>query len=67
MSKNCILILNSIVNEAAEAGRLAHYAKRDTNRYLQAAARLVLPSELAKPGVSDASRSVTKFSSNFQF
>ena len=71
ISSKAVSIMNSFVNDifqriAAEASRLAHYNKRSTisSREIQTAVRLILPGELAKHGVSEGTKAVTKYTSS---
>ena len=71
ISSKAMSIMNSFVNDiferiAAEAARLAHYNKRSTitSREVQTAVRLLLPGELAKHAVSEATKAVTKYTSS---
>ena len=68
ISKKGMDVLNSFCvdafNEiASEAGRLCKLSKQNTisNRDVQAATRLVLPSVLSKHAVSEATKAMTKF------
>lgn len=68
ISKKSMSIMNSFVNDifertAAEASKLSAYNKRSTitSREIQTAARLILPGELAKHAVSEATKSVSKY------
>ncbi|NXF26269.1 H2B protein, partial [Rhodinocichla rosea] len=70
ISSKAMSIMNSFVNDmlerlAAEASRLAQYGRRATlsSREVQAAARLLLPGELAKHAVSEGTKAVTKYTS----
>lgn len=70
ISKKSMSIMNSFINDvfdrlATEAGRLGKYNSKATlsSREVQTAVRLVLPGELAKHAVSEATKAVTKFSS----
>lgn len=63
-------IMNSFINDifkklASEASKLARYNKKPTitSREIQTAVRLALPGELAKHGVSEGTKAVTKFTS----
>ena len=63
-------IMNSFVNDiferiVAEASRLCQYNKKPTltSREIQTATRLIIPGELAKHGISEATKAVTKFTS----
>ncbi|NWY95383.1 H2B protein, partial [Loxia curvirostra] len=71
ISSKAMSIMNSFVNDmlerlAAEASRLAQYGCRATltSREVQAAARLLLPGELAKHAVSEGTKAVTKYTSS---
>ena len=68
ISSKAMSIMNSFVNDmferiAAEASRLAHYNKKSTisSREIQTATRLLLPGELAKHAVSEATKAVAKY------
>ncbi|NWT21996.1 H2B protein, partial [Cardinalis cardinalis] len=70
ISSKAMSIMNSFVNDmleqlAAEAARLAQYGRRATltSREVQAAARLLLPGELARHAVSEGTKAVTKYTS----
>lgn len=70
ISKKSMSIMNSFINDvfdrlATEAGKLGKYNQKSTlsSREVQTAVRLVLPGELAKHAVSEATKAVTKFSS----
>ncbi|XP_060916299.1 histone H2B 1/2-like [Labrus mixtus] len=49
-----------------KASRLAYYNKRSTitSREIQTAVRLLLPGELAKQGVSEGTKAVTKYTTS---
>ncbi|XP_054495187.2 histone H2B type 2-K1 [Agelaius phoeniceus] len=71
ISSKAMSIMNSFVNDmlerlAAEASRLAQYGHRATltSREVQAAARLLLPGELARHAVSEGTKAVTKYTSS---
>jgi len=71
ISSKAMSIMNSFVNDiferiAAEAAKLAQYNKRSTitSREIQTAVRLLLPGELAKHAVSEATKAVTKYTSS---
>ena len=71
LSKKGMMVLNSFCVDtfdqiATEAGRLCKYSKSQTmkSRDIQAAVRLVLPGELSKHAVSEATKAMTKFSQN---
>jgi len=66
-----ILIMNSFINDlferlAQEASRLVRYNKVKTLgvREMQTAVRLLMPGELNKHAVSEATKAVTKYKSN---
>ena len=68
MSKKSMNIMNSFVNDiferiGTEASKLAKYNKKSTisSREIQTAVRLLLPGELAKHAVSEATKAVTKY------
>lgn len=68
ISRKAMSIMNSFVNDifervAHEASKLAAYNKRSTitSREIQTAVRLILPGELAKHAVSEATKSVAKY------
>ncbi|KAM0683699.1 histone H2B [Mitosporidium daphniae] len=68
ISKKAMSIMNSFVNDiferiAAEASKLSAYNKRSTitSREVQTAVRLILPGELSKHAVSEATKSVSKY------
>lgn len=70
ISNKAMAILNSFVQDiferiASEASKLASYNKKSTisSREIQTAVRLILPGELSKHAIAEATRSVTKFSS----
>ncbi|XP_057889611.1 late histone H2B.L4 [Melospiza georgiana] len=70
ISSKAMSIMNSFVSDmlerlAAEAARLAQYGRRATlsSREVQAAARLLLPGELARHAVSEGTKAVTKYTS----
>merc|ERR1712078_581425 len=70
ISQKSMSIMNSLVMDsfekiATEAARLMKVNKKQTmtSREIQSALRLVLPGELAKHAVSEATKAVTKFSS----
>ncbi|NXH34227.1 H2B5 protein, partial [Myiagra hebetior] len=71
ISSKAMGIVNSFVNAifeliTSEASRLAYYNERSTitSREIQAAVRLLLPSELAKHAVSEGTKAVTKYTSS---
>ena len=71
ISNKAMAILNSFVNDiferiASEASKLASYNRKSTisSREIQTAVRLILPGELSKHGISEGTKSVTKFSSS---
>lgn len=64
-------IMNSFINSifeqlALEVSHLAQYSQRSTitSREVQMAARLLLPSELAKHAVRQGTRAVTSYTSS---
>ncbi|CAM6112140.1 unnamed protein product [Calypogeia fissa] len=68
VSATAMSILNSFIVDifekiATEAGRLARYNKKPTisSREIQTAVKLLLPGELAKHAVEQASSAVVKF------
>lgn len=70
ISNKAMSILNSFVNDiferiATEASKLAAYNKKSTisSREIQTAVRLILPGELSKHAVSEATKAVSKYSS----
>ena len=70
ISNKAMAIMNSFVQDiferiASEASKLASYNKKSTisSREIQTAVRLILPGELSKHAIAEATRSVTKFSS----
>jgi histone H2B len=70
ISRKAMSIMNSFVNDifercAAEASKLSAYNKRSTitSREVQTAVRLILPGELAKHAVSEATKAVAKYNS----
>ena len=70
ISSKAMNIMNSMVADmldriASEASKLAKYNKRSTisSREIQTAVRLLLPGELGKYAVSDATKAVTKYAS----
>ena len=70
ISNKAMAILNSFVQDiferiASEASKLASYNKKSTisSREIQTSVRLILPGELSKRAIAEATRSVTKFSS----
>uniref|UniRef100_A0A8C5J062 H2B.E variant histone 1 n=1 Tax=Junco hyemalis TaxID=40217 RepID=A0A8C5J062_JUNHY len=71
ISSKAMSIMNSFVSDmlerlAAEAARLAQYGRRATlsSREVQAAARLLLPGELARHAVSEGTKAVAKYTSS---
>ena len=69
LSNKGMMVLNSFCMDtfeqiASEAGRLVRYSKTQTmsSKDVQAAVRLVLPGELSKHAVSEATKAMTKFS-----
>jgi histone H2B len=68
ISKKGMNIMNSFVNDiferiAGEASKLAAYNKRSTitSKEVQTAVRLILPGELAKHAVSEATKAISKY------
>ncbi|OIR59125.1 MAG: histone H2B [Amphiamblys sp. WSBS2006] len=68
ISKKSMAIMNSFVSDlferiAAEAAKLSVYTKRSTitSKEIQTAVRLVLPGELAKHAVSEATKAISKY------
>lgn len=68
ISRKAMSIMNSFVNDifervAGEASKLSAYNKRSTitSREIQTSVRLILPGELAKHAVSEATKSVAKY------
>jgi histone H2B len=68
ISKKAMSIMNSFVNDifervASEASKLAAYNKRSTisSKEIQTAVRLILPGELAKHAVSEATKAISKY------
>ena len=68
ISKKAMGIMNSFVNDiferiAGEASKLAAYNKRSTitSKEVQTAVRLILPGELAKHAVSEATKAIAKY------
>jgi len=71
ISRRAMSIMNSFNNElferiAGEAGRLARQNKKATlsSRDIQTSVRLILPGELAKHAVSEATKAVTKYTTS---
>jgi histone H2B len=71
VSGKSMSIMNSFVNDiferiAGEASCLAHISGKPTisSREIQTAVRLILPGELAKHAVSEATKAVTKYTSS---
>ena len=69
ISSKSMSILNSFISDmfdkiATDACRLAIYSNRTTmtSREIQSAFRLVLPGELGKHAVSEATKALSKFS-----
>ena len=67
ISKKAMGIMNSFVNDiferiAGEASKLAAYNKRSTitSKEIQTSVRLILPGELAKHAVSEATKAIAK-------
>ncbi|XP_078272093.1 late histone H2B.L4-like [Rhinoraja longicauda] len=70
ISSAAMSVINSFVDDiferiASEASRLVRCSKRKTisSREIQTAVRLLLPGELAKHAVSEATKAVTKYTS----
>jgi len=68
ISKKAMAIMNSFVNDiferiAHESSKLASYNKRSTisSKEVQTAVRLILPGELAKHAVSEATKAIAKY------
>jgi len=68
ISKKAMAIMNSFVNDifervAGEGSKLAAYNKRSTitSKEVQTAVRLILPGELAKHAVSEATKAIAKY------
>lgn len=68
ISRKAMSIMNSFVNDiferiANEASKLSAINKRSTitSREIQTAVRLILPGELSKHAVSEATKAVTKY------
>lgn len=68
ISKKAMAIMNSFVNDiferiAGEASKLAAYNKRSTitSKEVQTSVRLILPGELAKHAVSEATKAIAKY------
>ncbi len=68
ISKKAMAIMNSFVNDtferiAHEASKLASYNKRSTisSKEVQTSVRLILPGELAKHAVSEATKAIAKY------
>ncbi|XP_060842722.1 histone H2B-like [Rhopalosiphum padi] len=71
ISSKAMNIMNSLVNDlfeqiTDESSRLTHYDERltITSREIQTAVRLLLPGELAKHAVSEATKAVTKYTNS---
>jgi len=71
ISKKAMCMVDSMIHDvftriADEASKLASYSKRRsiTSREIQTAVRLILPGELAKHAVSEATKAVTKYINN---
>ncbi|XP_011302741.1 late histone H2B.L4-like [Fopius arisanus] len=69
VSTKAMSIMNSFVNDiferiASEAARLVKYNKRRTigSSEIQTAVRLLLPGELSKHAISEATKAVSKYS-----
>jgi len=68
ISKRAMAIMNSFVNDiferlAHESSKLAAYNKRSTisSKEVQTAVRLILPGELAKHAISEATKAIAKY------
>lgn len=68
ISKKAMAIMNSFVNDifervAHESSKLAAYNKRSTisSKEVQTAVRLILPGELSKHAVSEATKAIAKY------
>ena len=68
ISKKAMAIMNSFVNDiferiAHESSKLSAYNKRSTisSKEIQTAVRLILPGELAKHAVSEATKAIAKY------
>lgn len=68
ISKKAMSIMNSFVNDifertAGEASKIAAYNKKSTitSKEIQTAVRLILPGELAKHAVSEATKAIAKY------
>ena len=68
MSKKAMAIVNSLCDDifermATEAGRLCKYNGRQTldARAVQTSVKLVLPGELSKHAISEATKALTKY------
>lgn len=68
ISKKAMAIMNSFVNDifervAHESSKLAAYNKRSTisSKEIQTAVRLILPGELSKHAVSEATKAIAKY------
>lgn len=68
ISKKAMAIMNSFVNDiferiAHEGSKLAAYNKRSTisSKEIQTAVRLILPGELSKHAVSEATKAIAKY------
>lgn len=71
ISRRGMAVMNDFLHDiferiAGEAGRLARYSKKATlsSREIQTSVRLVLPGELAKHAVSEATKAVTKYNAS---
>lgn len=71
MTNKSMVIMNAFVRDlferlAEEASRIAHYNSKNTltSREFQTAAKLILPGELAKHAISDATKALNKFQSH---
>ena len=68
ISKKAMSIMNSFVNDifertASESSKIAAYNKKSTitSKEVQTAVRLILPGELAKHAVSEATKAIAKY------
>ena len=71
ISKQGMSIMNSFIIDiferiATEAGNLCKYNKKGTlsSREIQTSVRLILPGELAKHGISEGTKAITKFTTS---
>lgn len=68
ISKKAMSIMNSFVNDifertASEASKVAAYNKKSTitSKEIQTAVRLILPGELSRHAVSEATKAIAKY------